>query len=128
MRPEKARTSPFGVYLWQQRKELGYSVTKLAEKAGISASSVTDLELGRRRLTGPMARKLAGPLDLRPNELLIRANVTPEFPWAQLLPSTETLSKVTVSVTEEEKKRIREYLHFLRFRNWFFGSPDKHPG
>ena len=118
MRPEKPRTSSFGLYLWERRRYQGYTVTGLAQMAGVSPSTVSDLEQGKRRLTGGMARRLAGPLDLTPNELLVRANVTPEFPWGQTLQTpTEQLRDLVLFVTEEEQRRIQDYLDFLRFRD-----------
>ena len=119
MRPESIRSSPLGIYLARRRKELDYSVKGLAERAQVSASGVSDLELDNRQLTGKMARKLAGPLGVTPNELLIRASLTPELPWGQALPSTEErLIELQIQVTVEEERQIRQYLDFIRFRGW----------
>ena len=125
MRPEKPRVSPLGRYLANRRQELGYSVTDLGVMAQVPPSGVSDLELGKRPLTGPMARKLAGPLGVTPNELFMRASITLELPWDMALPSdTEQNINLELNVTDQEAHEVREYLRFVRFRRWFSISTE----
>lgn len=111
-RPAIARSTTLGEFLVQQRKEQAYSIASLAKKAGVSASSLSELERGNRQLTPRMAGKLAGPLGLTRNALFIKANLTPEFDWGKALAGERRI--LDLSVTEEEEHQIRQYLNFLR--------------
>ena len=125
MRLEKPRASPLSQYLANRRQELGYSVTGLGVMAQVPPSGVSDLELGKRRLTGRMARKLAGPLGVTPNELLMRASGKLELPWDMALPSdTEQSINLELNVTDEEAHEVKEYLRFVRFRKWFSAATE----
>ena len=116
MRPTHIRPIGFGSSLANIRESQGYSVSSLAEAAGVAPSSVSDLEREKRKITGKMARRLAGPLGVTPNALLIMASWTPELPWHRALPSTEEASRrVSFVVTSSEEPKLKEYLAFLRF-------------
>ncbi len=124
-RTPKIRTSSLGLFVSQLRAKLGYSVTSLADAAGVSASTVSDLERGERQLKGKIARKLAGPLGVTPNELLIAAGLTPEFSWEKTIAATgEPIQELKLIVSAEEGLKIREYLGFLRFQSFSSKTQD----
>ena len=115
-RPENPRTTAFGQHLAKIRHEAGLSVTALAGLASVSPSSVTAVATGKRGLTGPMARKLAGPLGIMPNELLVSASLTPEFPWERALSGGRRRSELMV--TDDEERELAEFLSLMRVRGW----------
>lgn len=120
MTAKTKRTTLFGRFLSDARGSAGFrSGYALAKAAGVAQSTVSDLGLGKRRLTGKMARRLAGPLGLMPNDLLVRANVTPEFDWRDALPSPPSgLRRVQFMVNEDEERELHAYLAAMRARAW----------
>ena len=62
---------------------------------------------------------LAGPLVVKPNELLIHANVTPEFPWKRVIAEPiDATQQITLTVNAEEAAKLQVYLNFLRYEQW----------
>ncbi len=117
MRPEHPRTTEFGNWLCTVRTDCGETVVSLAKKAGVAASSVSDVERGKRNLTIRMARRLAGPLGLHANELLVRGRAQPEFSWEKAVaPPPGKLKDLQMKVTPDEQRKLAEYLEFLRLK------------
>lgn len=59
-----------GQKLKELRKEKGWSVRKLAQKVGVSKSTVSDVELGKRKPTANYLIKVAKALNIDEIELL----------------------------------------------------------
>lgn len=117
MRRQLQRKNELGIYLAGLRQELNETVTSLADKAQISPSSLSDIELGKRKARPETLRKLSGPLGIDPNQLFIRAYLTQELRPTLVISSVqEELVTFNLRVTREERQRLEEYLEFLRFR------------
>jgi len=59
-----------GQQLRKLRMKKGWSIRKLAQEAGVSKSTVCDIELGRRKPTANYLIKVAKALDVEERELL----------------------------------------------------------
>jgi len=58
-----------GLELRQIREERGLTVEELAEKSGVSATTIRDVERGAREARGDTVAKLARPLGLTFDEV-----------------------------------------------------------
>ena len=114
-RPAKERPPGFGRYLWEQRLRSNYSAKALATLAGVAASGVTDLELGKRKLTPRMAHKLAGPLGLTMNSLLLAAGLTPELDWARAYAPPDQAQPNALILSPAERALVDAFVDFIRF-------------
>ena len=62
-------SEPLGPELRRMREERGLTVEELAEKSGISASTIRAAERGTREVRGDTVAKLAKPLGLAFDEV-----------------------------------------------------------
>src|SRR5215212_532695 len=58
-----------GLELWRIREERGLTVEELADKSGVSATTIRDVERGAREARGDTVAKLAKPLGLTFDEV-----------------------------------------------------------
>jgi len=114
-RRPKVRTTRFGRFLSEQRAQNNYSVSELALRAKVSASSITDLELGRRQLTSRMGRRLAGPLEIEPNTLLRAAGPAVEFDWKEALAPPDEAKPRELFLSPAERALVDAFVDFIRF-------------
>ena len=114
-RHTKKRSCPFGLYLERQRQKNNFSVAELAKLAGVAPSGITDLELDRRKLTPKMAFRLAGPLGLTVNSLLLAAGLTPELDWAQAYAAPEQAQPRALLLSPAERELVDAFVDFIRF-------------
>ncbi|HET7094906.1 MAG TPA: helix-turn-helix domain-containing protein, partial [Thermomicrobiales bacterium] len=99
---DKPSTSPFGMALRRAREAAGLSQEALAERAGLSARGISDLERGARRLPRlETARLLAEALPLTPEarrDLLAAARLLPRdsaAPPSLPVPLTPLIGRAT---------------------------------
>jgi transcriptional regulator with XRE-family HTH domain len=64
-----------GTNVRRLREAKGWSQEDYADRAGIHRTYVSDIERGRRNPTITVVEKLAGPLEVRPGELLDRVQL-----------------------------------------------------
>ena len=58
-----------GLELWRIREERGLTVEELADKSGVSATTIRDVERGAQEARGDTIAKLAKPLGLTFDEV-----------------------------------------------------------
>ena len=115
MRP---RATELGRYIAKQRYERGWSMYDLATKADVSYRTMYKAEVHlRARLRHGTLEKIAGKLDVHPNELFIRAGLTPYLSSPAAPPPVEgPVTKERVfEVTDDEYEKLNHYLGFLRY-------------
>jgi len=70
---EKRFLKKLGQAIKEQRKELGLSQEKLAERTGLHRTYVGSVERGERNVSALNIRLLAAELDCKPSELFQKA-------------------------------------------------------
>ncbi len=87
----------------------------LAKAAGVSYRTVFKAEMeARPRLRHSTLEKIARPLGLYPDQLFVRANLTPYLkPWSPD-EGQATRRPKTFVVTDEEFESLTRYLKFLQ--------------
>ncbi len=78
--PETVNRRPIGETIRHLREKKGWSLTALAERAGVSRSYLYQIEQGESTPTEDKIQKLAGALGARPSELLGEQIVSPVIP------------------------------------------------
>jgi len=109
-----------GQKLKELRRKKGWSVRKLAQEAGVSKSTVSDVELGKRRPTADYLIKIAQALNMEERELL------EWYGYVEPLPPTldQKLERVAREfdtlfldhlgeLSEESKKSLIDFLEYL---------------
>lgn len=66
----------------QWRKHKGLTLEVLAERLGVTAGALSQLERGEVNYTQPMLEALADALNCEPADLLMRDPLEPESPWS----------------------------------------------
>lgn len=106
----------FGKALREARQALGYTQRDLAEKVSKDISTVGRWEKGERRPKQGSLLILSNLLRIKIQTLQALAGYTPEFDWyASLSAEPDSAEDILLSATEEERERLRQYLHYLRF-------------
>ena len=89
--------------LKQQRVMMSLTLTKLAEKSGVSSSHLGRIERGERFPSGRTLRKLAKPLGFEETELFTLANyLSPRINTVVESPSNRRLDPYVAKVLSEE--------------------------
>lgn len=109
-----------GQRLKELRRKKGWSVRKLAREAGVSKSTVSDVELGKRKPTADYLIKIAQALNMEERELL------EWYDYMEPLPPTldQKLERVAREfdtlfldhlgeLSEESKKSLIDFLEYL---------------
>ena len=116
-RPTNKRITQLGQYIENLRAERGWSIQDLASRARVSYKGLCKLEVETRSIRRPeMLLKIATAFEVHPNQLLLRAALTPILsPAASTAqPAQDIRETWTVQVTERERSQLEHYLHFLR--------------
>jgi transcriptional regulator with XRE-family HTH domain len=100
-----AATKPRRYYIRDWRKHRGLTLEQLAELAGLTASSISQLEIGRMGYSRESLERLADALDAEPGDLLSRPP-TQGDPVAGML----------ADVSPEERERIIDVIRVLTAR------------
>jgi len=66
------------------RKHRGFTLEKLAERIGVTAGALSQLERGDTSYTQPMLEALADALNCEPPDLLMRNPLEPESPLSMM--------------------------------------------
>jgi transcriptional regulator with XRE-family HTH domain len=116
-RPQKPRTSELGRYIEQLRLEHRWSIKRLAQEARVSYRTLSKLELGRSLPRHPenFLLKVAKAFDTHPDQLLLRASLTPMLRPSHIeisLSAPRTIA-LTVLVTEEERSSHQGDTYFV---------------
>ncbi len=116
-RPTKPRTSELGGYIEVLRQENSWSLSDLAHKAGVSYKTLSKLELARIIPRRPeILLKVARAFDIHPDRLLVRASLTPMLrPPVSEVSLTPPRKPLTLLVSDDERRRLEDYLQFLRY-------------
>lgn len=90
------------------RKFRGFTLEKLAERIGVTAGAISQLERGDISYTQPMLEALADALNCEPADLLMRNPLEPESPLAiinRLKPgSRKKIMNYIKRISEEEDR------------------------
>lgn len=116
-RPTRNRTTELGRYIEQLRHERGWSLRDLAREAEAPYKTLCKLEVESKSVRRPeILLKIARALGVHPNQLLVRAVLTPMLsPSPSTGPPPEQLRPPsTFYVTEQERVQLEHYLNFLR--------------
>jgi predicted transcriptional regulator/transcriptional regulator with XRE-family HTH domain len=105
--------SILGTRIRQRRREIGITQTALASSAGISASYLNLIEWNKRPIAGTLLRKIAGALELKPDEL----DGTAEGRLVESLTEIAQLPALQALGVEDE----RTYELIGRFPGWARG-------
>jgi transcriptional regulator with XRE-family HTH domain len=90
----------------------------LARKLDKSASEVSRWEKGERRPKQASLLQLAMIFGVSIQVLQQKAGYTPEFDWyASFLGPKEGEEDILLTASDSEKKELRQYLNYLRFRS-----------
>ena len=116
-RKPKPRETDLGRYIQLRRDEHSWSMQTLAKEAKVSYKTLSKLELGRTLPRRPerFLLRLAGPLGVHPDQLLLRAALTPLLRPSLTPQPPSTRKLVTFEVDEEERRQLEDYLQFLRY-------------
>lgn len=117
-----ASLQPVGPYLRQLRRRAGLSQKEAARLLGVTASSLCQIETGRRQPSLRRMRQLASIYGVEPAVVLREAGLV-ELDWMALLqgPARDAGQEPVpedplASLTPEEREEMLAYLAFLRFR------------
>ena len=115
----KPKWKDFGVLLKEARQRNQMSRAELAEKVSRETATVASWEQGYRRPKQQSLLDLSNILiGTSIQQLQSKAGHTPEFNWyASITAPTDTKKDILLSATEDEKKELRKYLHYLRFES-----------
>ena len=115
-RPTKPRTSELGCYIEELRREYSWSLSYLAHKTGVSYKNLSKLELARTTPRRPdILLKVAKAFNIHPDRLLVRASLTPMLrPPVGEVSSASPRRLLTLLVNDDERRRLEDYLQFLR--------------
>ena len=117
MRRPQERQQELGIYLAEQRNMLNETVTSLAHKSQVAASTLSDIERGVRRPRRDTLRKSSGPLGIDPNQLFVRAYLMQELrPVPAVAEEPESFILFSRNVTRQQERMLDEYLTFLQLR------------
>ncbi len=100
----------FGEYLKQRRKELGYTMKDVGRLVDCHYSLISAYELGKRRPSLRVLKKIADLFELSYLELLkMRDNLKEKDEY-----ESATYNKMLLAVTESQNKKFKEALHTIR--------------
>lgn len=71
-------------YFREWRKFRGFTLEKLAERIGVTAGAISQLERGETSYTQPMLEALADALNCEPPDLLMQNPLEPESPLSMI--------------------------------------------
>ena len=127
----------FGEYLKQLRKKKGLTIKKLAELAGFSPSYLSRIERGERNIPNArLLKKLASPLNLTPQQMMIAAGYLNNEPdksslykemkedngasssWQEIIkdPALQEALEEIGPLSEDEKEGLLLYLQAIKLR------------
>jgi transcriptional regulator with XRE-family HTH domain len=123
----------FGILIRDARVKLRISQRELATYVDKKATTVSRWEKGERRPKQASLLALSNVLGIKIQTLQSTAGYTPEFDWyVSVSAQPGSPEDVLINATEEERESLRQYLHFLRFRERIRGGhvgtyvqPDK---
>ena len=90
-------------------------MTEFAKRANVSASYISQLEMGKKRPNDRIIRLLSQALDVFPTQLYAAAGLIP-MPLAEMLKPPNATARLDEDLTGEEKMELLQYLSFLRYR------------
>jgi transcriptional regulator with XRE-family HTH domain len=106
----------FGQELRRLRKEAKYTQAKLAKRAGISASYISQLETGDKEPTDRVITKLSGPLDVPENHLLITVGKIKMDLAGTLATERREAPEVLNSLSDEQFRELLTYLAYIKVK------------
>ena len=112
----KPKWKDFGKLLKIERLRNELTRLELAQMVGKEASTLASWEQGYRRPKQQSLLQLSNTLGTPIQQLQAKAGHTPEFNWyASLAAPADTKQDILLDATEDEKKELRKYLHYIRF-------------
>lgn len=100
----------FGEYLKQRRKELGYTMKEVAVLVDCHYSLISAYELGKRRPSLRILKRVADLFELSYLELLKMRDDLKENNEFE----SATYTKMLLAVTESQNRKFKEALHTIR--------------
>lgn len=102
----RLKPEPRRYFFKEWRKHRGLTQEQLAERVGMSPSSISQLEKGRQGFTDSSLALIAEALLCEPGDLLMRNPLDTEAPWSiwENIPQTERAQAIAILRTFEHKK------------------------
>ncbi|MBT4510887.1 MAG: helix-turn-helix transcriptional regulator [Chloroflexi bacterium] len=106
-----------GDFIKSERERADLTRLALAKHVGRELSTIISWELGYRRPKQKQLLLLAQLFGIRVQILQAKAQYTPEFNWyASFSAKPDSVDDTLLTASEEEKIKLRDYLHYLRFK------------
>lgn len=114
----KEPITEFGRELRKLRREgkVRYSLTQLANIAGVSASYISQLETGDKNPTPRVIRKVSRHLGVSPNHLFSKIGMVEMDLAGTLASNREQLSSIMPDISAEQLEELAIFLTYLDFR------------
>lgn len=102
----RLKPEPRRYFFREWRKYRGLTQEQLAERVGMAASSISQLEKGRQGFTDSSLALIAEALMCEPGDLLMRNPLDTEAPWSiwENIPKAERPQAIAILKTFEHKK------------------------
>lgn len=100
----------FGRRLRARRKELKLTQSQLADRVGLTRTSITNIEAGRQHVVLHQLFLLASEIAVKPEDLLPREETTLE----ELVSTPETLKAIRSSRNPQDQEAITKLLNTAR--------------
>ena len=102
----RLKPEPRRYYFREWRKFRGLTQDQLAERVGMSTSSISQLEAGRQGFTDSTLTLIAEALQCQPGDLLMRNPLDTQAPWSiwENIPEDQRSHAIAVLKTFEIKK------------------------
>ena len=119
-------TASFGLFIKRRRLALKKSGRQLARESGVSSGYLSQIEAGRFIPKPAVIKKLAVPLHIGLDQLLIEADILPEM-LAEEPAGYRSLNTFDgQKLTEDEKDFLREQLELFRIKKEREEKPREH--
>lgn len=115
----------FGTRVRQIRKQFNLSQARLAEKAGLSPKYISDIELGKKRVSLDTADKIAAAFDL-PLADILKEQPTESVDFIAAMQQYNALIE-SFGELEKDISRMQRTAQELFKSNWFLASLTRHP-
>jgi len=98
------------------RREAGYTQAQLAQRAGITAAYVSQLETGKKPPTARVIRKLSAALEVHPNRLFRTIRMVEMDLASTLATRRQEVQSLLPALPNEQLEELANYLAYLEFK------------
>ena len=112
----KEPQNEFGRELRKLRLGAGYSQARLAELAGVTASYISQLEIGEKSATQRIIRRLSPHLGVIPNHLFSKIGMVEMDLASTLVAHRDRVRAALPNLPDQETEELANYLTYLEFK------------